>query len=518
MKKKLKKFAIISGILFLAALTLFVLWATWENWSGAREWGKTRAMLIANDVVLDLAEILPPTPADEDNFCTTPLIASLFDFDATVNNSIAAVEADDTSPVYQQPEIRQRLLAMTIAELSQKDFAPDWNTSRHAKLSGIHEKLASADEDTLSIPDWLMQFNSEIQELDDAANRPEAHIPSEVSDDFIANLSMPLPYFQDLQKLVDFQLIRACNALEVGDTAEALLALETLFKVDQACLSHQTLIGLLVGMASLDDGLSIAWQGMANQQWSADQLRAIQTLLSNVDLLGPLERSLNVEMVAMQIDGAEYLKTISLSDSLELAHVIASLDSGRTAEPSPLGLVSLVVPSGIWDHNKSFGCRVLYEQGILPVRERRFPDAGAFTELMKNRSHRTFLASITIPAISTVINRAYHGAVAVDLATVACALELYHLEIGDYPSSLDRLIPKYLTKIPTDLAQPGSPLRYGKGLQGDRYRIYSLGENLTDEGGKVTFRKRSSGSPRRDLSQGDWAWGYTFEKPSLEAE
>ena len=79
-------------------------------------------------------------------------------------------------------------------------------------------------------------------------------------------------------------------------------------------------------------------------------------------------------------------------------------------------------------------------------------------------------------------------------------------------------MPTYLDKIPADFVESKSPLRYGKGLHGDRYRIYSIGQNLVDDGGEVIFLNKPKRSPKLDLASGDWAWGYTFEKPNADAE
>ena len=67
----------------------------------------------------------------------------------------------------------------------------------------------------------------------------------------------------------------------------------------------------------------------------------------------------------------------------------------------------------------------------------------------------------------------------VDQARIACALEVYYLEEGKYPKSLDELG----EDLPHDVFT-GDSYYYvleGKG----KYRIYGLGWNLKDDGGKV---------------------------------
>ena len=60
------------------------------------------------------------------------------------------------------------------------------------------------------------------------------------------------------------------------------------------------------------------------------------------------------------------------------------------------------------------------------------------------------------------------------------ALRLYKMQHGSLPKSLDALVPDYLPAIPRDMFD-GKPLRYLP----DKSLIYSIGEDLTDDGGKT---------------------------------
>jgi hypothetical protein len=518
MKKKLKKVAIVLGIVTLAALTLFILWTSWENWSGAREWEKIRTRLVENDVKLDAASLIPSMPPKHDNFCAAPIVASLLEYDRPGAGTNFSESVYDEPIVYRNPTERQRLLALKIPDLESGNGYPNWSSATFADLQSIRQALPGNNGRKPSILEWMKQFQPELDDLDAAAKRPEATMPFSISDNFLANISMPVPPLQEFQQLTRFQMIRACAALEAGDNAQAIAALEGIFQIQKACSSHPTLIGFLVGQFSLNSCVSVVWQGMALNQWSTDDLLWIQTRLQKVDLLSDLERALNFEMVTLQIGATDFLKNISIGESIEVAGVINPLGSSSSDNSSAMGLLALAVPSGIWDHNKAFGCRVIFEQGILPVRERRFPDEQAFIEEFKDRSRRNFLAAIALPATSQLIEKAYHGAVSIDLAIVACAVERHYLKTGNYCEALENLLPAYLEKIPLDLVKASTPLHYGKGLHGDRYRIYSVGQNGADDGGTVTFGNHSANGRKRDLELGDWAWGYSFEEAPSKPE
>lgn len=67
------------------------------------------------------------------------------------------------------------------------------------------------------------------------------------------------------------------------------------------------------------------------------------------------------------------------------------------------------------------------------------------------------------------------------LAMTVVALEQFRKAHGSYPASLAELTPVYLATTPLDLFD-GEPLRYEK--QGAGYMLYSLGDSLTDYGGR----------------------------------
>jgi hypothetical protein len=96
--------------------------------------------------------------------------------------------------------------------------------------------------------------------------------------------------------------------------------------------------------------------------------------------------------------------------------------------------------------------------------------------------------------------------------TVACALERCRLAQGQYPASLDALVPAWLKQVPTDLlAAGGAPLKYRREADGS-FVLYSVGLNRVDDQGKPSppdkdWRGVQSDSPR--LDEGDWVWRQT---------
>jgi hypothetical protein len=70
-----------------------------------------------------------------------------------------------------------------------------------------------------------------------------------------------------------------------------------------------------------------------------------------------------------------------------------------------------------------------------------------------------------------------------DEARLACALERFRAAHQTYPESLKELIPEFIATLPTDIYSR-APYRYQR-LGEDAFRLYGVGANRTDEGGKL---------------------------------
>ncbi len=98
------------------------------------------------------------------------------------------------------------------------------------------------------------------------------------------------------------------------------------------------------------------------------------------------------------------------------------------------------------------------------------------------------LSSMLLPSVDTGLVR-YRVMAHRRLAATALAIRLYSLEHdGRRPGDLAELVPTLLAKVPADpLAADGAGLRYVNDAQ--RPRIYSVGEDGTDDGGDDTERR-----------------------------
>jgi hypothetical protein len=71
-----------------------------------------------------------------------------------------------------------------------------------------------------------------------------------------------------------------------------------------------------------------------------------------------------------------------------------------------------------------------------------------------------------------------------EMTVAAIALQRYRLRHRQWPETLNDLVPEFLTELPRDWMD-GQPLRYRRNSN-DTFTLYSVGEDLRDDGGDLT--------------------------------
>jgi hypothetical protein len=79
-------------------------------------------------------------------------------------------------------------------------------------------------------------------------------------------------------------------------------------------------------------------------------------------------------------------------------------------------------------------------------------------------------------------------------------LERFRQIDGEYPATLDALVPSFIEKLPHDIIG-GQPLHYRRTDDG-KFLLYSVGWDEVDEGGKVALNRDGA----EDRTRGDWVW------------
>jgi len=240
------------------------------------------------------------------------------------------------------------------------------------------------------------------------------------------------------------------------------------------------LTGLYTGVVA--DGLRLG-------AWHEPQLAALQRQLEQIDLLPSLSESLAVA----RAESLGSLESMGAGES-------AALSSHR--QRAFLWFLHFMMgPRGwVYQNMRSIASadQSVIEAVELPSRvisPRRIDGLSRQFETMRHQfSPYSSLSAIAIPNYLKAAETVARNETLVHEAFIACGLERYRLARGQYPETLDALIPQLAAKLPHDVIG-GQPLKYRRTADG-RFLLYSVGWNEKDDGGV----------PGKSASEGDWVW------------
>lgn len=121
---------------------------------------------------------------------------------------------------------------------------------------------------------------------------------------------------------------------------------------------------------------------------------------------------------------------------------------------------------------------------LMAMGQNGIPDAADHGQIADATAD--LMLGILTPSLISAITTERQSQAQVALEPVALALAAYRLDQGGYPPLLQSLVPDYLDAMPADPLGDKS-LRYRR--QVDGYLLYSIGTNLTDDGGVHDFRE-----------------------------
>jgi hypothetical protein len=354
----------------------------------------------------------------------------------------------------------------------------------------------------------LSKFDSAVEELRQASQRPDSLIPLNYEGGFDA-VSPLLKYLVALKRCSQVLRLRAVAELADGQSTKALEDVKLLLYLNNSLRSSPFLISHLVRIAIVAIGLQPIWEGLAKHEWSDEQLVALDVELGKLDFLADYEFVMRDERA---------FAIASFENQRRTREIISRQEDG--------GLVTnklTLMPSAYFYQNE-LAFAQWDQQWILPLVDTnsRVISPAALQRAndtvraeMKHYSPYKVQALMLFPAISSTVRKLAAIQASIDLARVACALERYRLVHGEYPETLDALVPQFIEKLPHDIigGQPSQgsgsasqPLHYRRTGDG-KFLLYSVGWNETDDGGQVVLKPDGS----EDRGKGDWVWRYPLK-------
>ena len=437
---RILKWALIS----LAALAVLIsLFYAEEDWRGKKDWENYKRQLESKGESLNWNDFVPSPVPDDLNFFKAPKMADWF------------VPKD----------------GKTSNELTRRLFNPNTELK-------ITSKIAAS-----NYLGWSEQFKEDFNQISEALQRPYYRMDGDYTQPFVA----PLPNFQTMKYLSMTLAQRANCYLALGQPEKALdeiTLLNNLRRVTQAAPSGKpmTLVAALLNSAVVGVYVTVITNGLQSHTWQEPQLVGLEQQLKQINL--------SVFMAdAFRQDRLCFLYAIQTK-------AIDKIDINRSN-----------LMRG-WLYQNLISAAMWYQQiidGINVSNNTITPDEfdkveGEIEASTRFKPYSIFAAALS-PNFSKALKTFAYNQTLANEAQIACALERYRLDHGEYPQSLDALVPQFIQSIPHDLIG-GQPLHYRR-TNDRKFLLYSIGWNELDDGGKPSLQDKNGGI---QYTNGDWVW------------
>ena len=480
LKKPSTIFCIFIATVVTGGAALFV----GANSAGRTAWERYSEEARARGVKMSLQELLPAPIPDEENFAAVPLFADLFSEDEAVRKKVS--EALDLNFPQREKEARHTAFgAATLCGLA------EWQAS-FLKTGDLPAASADPAADVLRAIEH--RFGPALAELAEAERRPYAVFPVK----WELGIAALLPHLQQIQKAAKVHALRLSAHLAQRNGTAAYAEFRGLLRLYRAVEKEPTLISGLVRISILQLAVSGVWEGVVTGAWDAASLEKIQSDLAAFDLLENCQFAFACERAWM-------------NDALDSARAgkvpLGSAEMGLDGDPARLMLLRAIPKIPGWISLNQLAMNRFYDQfpARIDVATARFHDTGATDAELQTiarsivKQHIYLLYQTIGPSLAAVEKKFLHTHTALQLTTLACALERCRLAEGAYPETLASLVPRYASALPHDV-MTGDALHYRRTADG-KFLLYSVAINGTDDGG-------ASGEKTSATDQPDWAWRW----------
>jgi hypothetical protein len=477
--------------------TSVAIFYTEEDWRGKRAWENYKHEWEAKGEKFDWQAFVPPSVPDDQNFFTAPIFTNMQNGKIAMN----PYHSDGSPDFPSFKDLPSNRIGYVGGEGPTRTIINDlkiWQASyRNPANANLAHEFPIAPQPQTPAKDVLLalsKYDSAVEELRQASQRPYASVPLNYEDGFNSASSL-LPILAELKRCTQVLQLRAVAELADGQNEKALDDVKLMLYLNNSLRNSPFLISHLVRIAIVAIDLQPIWEGLAEHKWSDEQLVALEAELAKVDFLADY---------GFTMRGERAFAIASFENQRRTREMISYTDAGDVTNKLTF------MPSAFFYQNE-LAFAQLHEQWILPIVDTnsRIISPAALQHAndvvraeMKHYSPYKVQALMVFPAIGATVSKIAAIQSSIDLARVACALERYRVARGEYPETLDSLAPQFIAQLPHDIIN-GQPLHYRRTDDG-QFILYSVGWNETDDGGQVVLTKNGS----VDRTKGDWVWQY----------
>jgi hypothetical protein len=377
-------------------------------------------------------------------------------------------------------------------------------------------RVVLATNPVITAADYLTVSDAWVPELNlirEALKRPQSRLEG----DFQRPFDMPTLNFVAIRSVAQVAALRAQCCLLLGRSEQAFHELSLLYELRRFLAGKPAMVvSAMIDVAITGLYTSVIADGLKLHAWREPELIALQKQLHEITLPPVVTDSFRCER-ALQCQTLQVIPSRKLAEVYSLTDPSRSLWKRITDRAFPTYLLFKFAPRGWIYQNlvtiaagEQDAIRILNPETQL-IEPGKAAEVSRRLERLRTRwSPFTIVASFTLPNYGKAMQATAQNQTLVNQAFVACGLERYRLAHGEYPETLDALVPQFVEKLPRDIIG-GQPRHYrrtdppsprGSGAASGKFVLYSVGWNETDDGGKPGRTKNGS----LDYIRGDWVW------------
>jgi hypothetical protein len=341
---------------------------------------------------------------------------------------------------------------------------------------------------------WSDQFNGDFDLMRRALKRPYARMGG----DYRYPPTMPIPNFVNIRAVSQTLAQRAQCYLLLGQPDKALqelTLLNDLRRLMEGAPTHKpmTLVAAMINVAVVGLYADTIADGFRLHAWKQPQLIALENQLGQINLAPFVQESFHEEQVGFW----RIMQTLKSQFEIQRVPNATLWQKIRNLRPPNImrGFFYFNTINAVKTEQGIIECIDLSQKTVSPQKAAAFQrEVGALRHVHFWQYYKLF-AVIAVPDFTKAIQTFAFNQTKANEAQIVCALERYHLAHGNYPQTLNDLLPQFIDKLPNDMIG-GQPLKYHRAVDG-QFMLYSIGWNEMDDGGQ--FYPSS-------YERGDWGW------------
>ncbi|MDB4786373.1 hypothetical protein OAK47_03670 [Planctomycetaceae bacterium] len=355
------------------------------------------------------------------------------------------------------------------------------------------------------IKQWLVRNEKPLSTVLAGTRQPHYYRPMVGGSETEAMLTFLLPDIQQHREISRMLTARAMLALGENRPEEAIRDILAIHRLARHTAQGSTIIEMLVGIA-LESVAHGGDKQLANADCiSADLLKDYSLQLSKLAPLANFSKAFEGER-CFGLDIIQRMASSQLTPEEGSADlfVLLGVEFGSDVVSK---LLSLFIQNSLDWNVVLIGINEYHDQVQLALAHNNFTERStAMTELseklqttyqqvntptnlalsvfatpeQRNKQMTTVLLGLLSPALEQIHVAGTRREAYTLLSEIGIATAAYQKSVDELPSSLNKLVPDYLSKLPND---PYTGKSFVYRVDDDGAIIYSLGKNLKDDGG-----------------------------------